>query len=164
MRKQLLIIGVFPPPVRGMPLVTQAIVERLQEFCSFHRVNLSRHPPLKRLFRFYKVAKVFYAALKIIQLRFYGMTTVYLPVNAGPGLYLTLGLVALTRLLRQPVILHHHSWAYLSHYDWRMSLICRLIRSQGHHVVLCEMMQQQFCQHYPNTQLHQWRRARCDVR
>lgn len=147
---QILVIGLLPPPVQGMTAITQAVLTQLQLKTAVQVVNLSpsrtAHP---LLLKGYKVLKIFTAAWQIIRLKWQGPTKIYMPSDAGKGMYLTLLLILISRLGRCPVYLHHHSWAYLARYDWRMHLINRLMASQGTHIVLCPHMQATFNQLYP---------------
>jgi glycosyltransferase involved in cell wall biosynthesis len=147
-----LVIGVLPPPVQGMSMVTQAILKKIKACCNTQAVNLSRGGKQGRSFIFHKTIKVFIGVLSIIKVSIKPAKRLYMPVDAGLGMYYTLLLSNLAKLFGFNIFLHHHSWAYIARKDWRMELLVRLVGIKATHIVLCDNMRREFRSVYPGAE------------
>lgn len=143
-----LVIGVLPPPVCGMSLVTQAVLDALKSNGNPKLVRLSPKNRMGRFFRVYKAFKVVVSVYTILRHALKPGMRLYMPADSGLGMYYNLLIVACARLLGFHVYLHHHSWAYISNKDVRMQLLTRLMGYKGTHVVLCEDMLREFSWRY----------------
>ena len=129
-------VGPLPPPLHGFSGVCSMMLARLQRHGAvevFDRAPRGSSRAREVLRQLRQVRR--YAAT----LRASARSAVYLGLSGGLGqvidaLYLLTG-----RLLRRPLFVHHHSFAYLN----RASLVNRLLFSQLHaatHIVLSEGM------------------------
>ena len=163
-----LAVGVLPPPVSGLTLVTQRMID---VFCAesiargvvpilgrtlsrnVHIVNLSsRHSVDSFAFKVCKAAKVIGAAIRILGMKVRGeQVTLYMPLNAGSGMFFNLTLSIVASACRVKQVLHHHSWAYFYSSNKLLMLISRLMRKTGTHVVLCEKMRDELRERYPDA-------------
>ena len=75
--------------------------------------------------------------------------TFYSSVDDGLGGILIAVLTAAARFRRCRIILHHHSYAYITRSTWIMQLIVRIAGKQTTHVFLCEEMERDFRTLYP---------------
>jgi glycosyltransferase involved in cell wall biosynthesis len=76
-------------------------------------------------------------------------TTVYLTLSGGKGQLFDLFFVACAVLLRRPLTIHHHSFAYLRQPTALARLVFRLAGRKARHIVLCGAMQHALRQAYP---------------
>ncbi|MEO2049087.1 MAG: glycosyltransferase family 4 protein [Pirellulales bacterium] len=81
---------------------------------------------------------------------------VYFPANSGLGLYYDLLVAMVARFRGYRIAVHHHVYAYIDKYDWRMALLNRLVGREGTHVVYCEKMEQDFLSRYPSVASFPW--------
>jgi glycosyltransferase involved in cell wall biosynthesis len=65
---------------------------------------------------------------------------IYLSAAGGRGLLYNVTLAAGARVLKRPLYIHHHSFAYVDRWDWKMSLLVRVAGARARHLVLCPMM------------------------
>lgn len=63
----------------------------------------------------------------------------YLALSGGYGQLIDLPYLICARLLCMPVVIHHHSFAYINEYSW-LTRIVLYVTSGGTHVVLCDCM------------------------
>ena len=165
---KVLAVGVLPPPVSGMSLVTQRMIDvfcaesiargadpilGLNASSNVHIVNLSSRFSVDSFaFKACKAAKVIGAAIRIARMKVCGEKfTLYMPLDAGFGMFfnLTLSMVASACQIKQ--VLHHHSWAYFYSTNKILTLISRLMRTSGTHIVLCGKMREELRERYPDA-------------
>ncbi len=144
-----LAVGPLPPPATGMTLVTEKIIERMQESGPVTVLNISPGPittwPVFRAKRFLRTL----ACLgRLILLGPVGDARFYVVANSKGGLLTTLALVNVGRLLGYQIYLHHHTYFYIDRYDWRMAWIDRCLGKRGVHVVHCPQMARDYCVQY----------------
>jgi glycosyltransferase involved in cell wall biosynthesis len=145
--------GALPPPVTGMTAMTLVIVEALVRRGPVRLYNWSRGKPLQG-WR-WKLARTWGAIKTMFGLLASGAArggTFYYPVSRGRGLNYDLVLVGLARTLGYRVVLHHHSYSYINHRDWRAGRLARLAHA---HAVHCELMRRDFLRQY-DTQAEFW--------
>jgi glycosyltransferase involved in cell wall biosynthesis len=147
-----LVIGALPPPRQGMPTVTQAVLNRIKVCCNTKVVNLSSSGKQGLAYSLRKAVKIFVGVLSIVRASTKPVKRLYMPVDAGLGMYYTLLLSNLAKLFGFNIFLHHHSWAYISRKDWRMKLLVRLVGKKLIHIILCDKMRQEFCYIYPTAE------------
>jgi glycosyltransferase involved in cell wall biosynthesis len=75
-------------------------------------------------------------------------TVVYLSLSGGLGLWYQWPVVALARLRRLPVVVHHHSWAYVSTASAVMAVIARLLGRRDRHLFLSDLMRSGYLARY----------------
>lgn len=147
-------VGVFPPPVHGMAMVNAGMYELL---CSRGVVpfvlNLApaslKRSWFNRLGRIPSVAKAFLRYLRKI-LDGNGIT-LYIGLSGGWGQIYEALFVAMARLRRARIFLHHHSFAYLDRRRLPALLLVRLAGPSATHIVLCERQGQRLTQCYPTA-------------
>ncbi len=77
-----------------------------------------------------------------------GIDSLYLPLDHASGLYLNIATITMARLLKLRVILHHHVSSYLSHRDWRIAAIERLLPRDSVHVFVCDRFRRDYARLY----------------
>ncbi len=145
------VVGVIPPPVTGMTLLTDRVVQALAaagpiQFCNWS-AGTSRHglAPLAR-----RVARMLAAALQLVRFGWWSANPrLYLTANSGGALALTALLAFTARACGYRVYLHHHTYGYIDRYNRLMASISRILASNGTHVVHCPQMVDDFRKQYP---------------
>jgi hypothetical protein len=100
-------------------------------------LNLSNgHPPDSLRCRLGKFFRFWAAAAKLATWSFKGRFRVYFAPDSGRGMLYNMIVASIARAAGHRVILHHEAYAYTEKYDWRMSVITRILGAQALHVVL----------------------------
>ncbi len=143
-------MGPLPPPVTGLAVLTETIVERMRETGPVTILNMSPGNIRNRLvFRTRRFLRTL-ACLGQLLIRGRARNArLYIVANSKGGLLTTLALVKAGRLLGYPIYLHHHAYFYIDDYDWRMARINRSLGERGVHVVHCPQMADDFRARYP---------------
>lgn len=146
-------VGPLPPPVTGLSLITERIVERLKQHGRVTMLNVSPGRAANRLF--FRTKRFFRSLSCLGRLIFRGRARdarLYVVANSKGGLLTTLALVAAGRMLGYPMYLHHHTYFYIDEHDWRMKWIVRMLGERGIHVVHSPQMADDFRARYPTRQ------------
>ncbi len=133
-----LVVGPVPPPTHGQSVVTASITEAVKATgANVTVVNTgdrsdSRWKNLAaRLF--HNVAAVPHTA---------GKSVAYFSVNSSNGMWLTTLGAGAARVMRVPVILHHHSYAHVRERKSRMVVLAKVAGPRAMHVVLTRTMEE----------------------
>jgi glycosyltransferase involved in cell wall biosynthesis len=132
-----------------MTAMTAVIVDALQKKGPVRCLNWSRGKPLKG-WR-WRLARIWGAFKSIGTLIASGPArgaVLYYTVSAGPGLYYDLAIATTARLLGYRLVFHHHTYAYIDRYNWRVALLDRLAGSSGAHAVCADLMRNHFLEKY----------------
>jgi len=136
-RPRISIVGPFPPPVHGAAEVTRKVAEALERSAAVERLsNAPQAGSTGLAYHASRLARVLAAAQAIAAAR----GPVYLSAAGGHGLGYDVLMAALARLLRRPVFVHHHSFAYLDRRDVLALLLVRAAGPLAVHVCLCSRM------------------------
>lgn len=145
------VIGAFPPPRHGQAVSNEAVVHRLQA-AGWLVSEVDTSPGLLvRSFTYYarRAATGGRAVTRAWRLRRSGAALVYGGLSGGPGLLLDALLLRIAAGPRtQRVIVHHHSFAYITERQPWMSNFLRLAPRRAQHVFLCERMRHDFVSKY----------------
>ena len=145
----------MPPPVHGASIINQKFVHHLKNSgLSVTVLNTvpSRHVrwfdgPIWKMQRALLILKVF---AQILRRASRPPVTVYIGISGGSGLIFDCVLGLAIRCLRAPVVVHHHSFSYISVNSLFFRWFCSLLRTVPvTHVVLCSEMGEQLCARYP---------------
>jgi len=143
-------LGPIPPPVTGLTVLTQEVLRALEAAGPVRFLNWS--PELPRRSLWMRLKRNYRILASLAQLVARGRVDgepLYTVANADSGLYVTALVVYVARRLGYTVYLHHHVYAYIDRYDWRMAWIDRCLGWRGVHVVHAEKMKADFCRRYP---------------
>jgi len=154
-----IMVAPFPPPVYGSAVVTAAVRDamilggyRVKEINS-SGARLEGDNLISRMLRRLMVALSLGRALVSSFMEGAGpCTTVYICCAGGGGQIGDLLAVLIARAFRRPIIMHHHSFAYIRE---KLSLTDWLFTTAGHktrHVFLCQTMRRQAMTHYAAVQ------------
>ncbi|HLP97571.1 MAG TPA: glycosyltransferase family 4 protein [Sideroxyarcus sp.] len=143
MRKlQVCLVGIFPPPLHGMSLITEYVKKRLSENASPLVIDFAPHS-LERSFivRFGKVFRVFQCLFQLLSYLITGRVgAVYLGLSGGYGQIYDAMFACLCRVFGRKLYLHHHGYQYLNQYRRLSKLLFTLAGKDAVHIVACEKM------------------------
>jgi glycosyltransferase involved in cell wall biosynthesis len=142
-------LGPLPPPVTGMTLLTERILERLRQTGPVTVCNWSPYRGAvgwrARASRFFRTIG---CLLRLVRHGRVQNARLYLVCSSKAGLIMTGILVNVGRWLGYHVCLHHHTYYYIDRYDWRMAWIDRSLGPDGTHIVHCPQMADDFRRMY----------------
>src|SRR3990170_4909766 len=140
----------LPPPVTGLTLLTEKVVERLRRTGEVRCYDWSpKKLPRGWRFRVVRAWRVIRSMATLLVAGRARNSRLYVAANSRAGLWLTMILAMLGRWLGHEVFLHHHSYRYIDRFDRRMDWICSWLGERGIHIVACEQMEQDFRRVYP---------------
>jgi glycosyltransferase involved in cell wall biosynthesis len=140
----------LPPPVTGLTLLTEKVVDRLQQTDDVQCYDWSpKKLPRGWRFRLVRGWRVIRSIFKLLAGGRARGRRLYVAANSRSGLWLTMLLAAVGRGLGYQVFLHHHSYLYIDFFDRRLSWICSILKERGTHIVACDLMEQDFHRVYP---------------
>lgn len=149
-RPQIWALGALPPPVNGMTVLTEKVVQRLQQAQAVTVINWSsgdtRKRPHTRALRLLRAVNCF---IKLVLHGRVRNARLFITSNSEAGLYMTGLLVKTGRALGYKICLHHHSYLYIDRYDRKMGWIDRMMTAGDIHLVHCHQMAQEFQARYP---------------
>ena len=142
-RKRLFFLGPLPPPVHGFSAINAELARELARHYDVTVFN--RAAPLRlgagrlsRVTALLSASVVLWCGfIKQIFLR--RPAALYVGVSGGGGQWIDLAFVAAAKLARVPMVLHHHSFAYLNKPNLVSHLLMFAARGATQ-VVLCEAM------------------------
>lgn len=144
-------IGPFPPPVHGMAKNLLAVSEEIAKSTKVYNISTSPGTIVKgfsyHIVKFYRVVFAIFLLLK--RVLFDKVTTLYLPPDAGLGVYYSLVFVALSRVFKLRIFLHHRSFAYINEYRGGMKWLTWIAGKNATHIFLCQEMSSKFNAIYP---------------
>jgi glycosyltransferase involved in cell wall biosynthesis len=136
------IVGVFPPPLHGMSLITEYVRTRIAEFAAPHIIDYSPHT-LNKSFsvRFLKLFRVTCCLSQFVLLMITDQVRcVYFGLSGGYGQVYDALFVGLARIFGKRLYLHHHGYQYLIHTLWPAKVLMMVAGSKAVHIVACEKM------------------------
>jgi glycosyltransferase involved in cell wall biosynthesis len=134
----ILFIGPLPPPVHGFAVINGAMLARFRSVTEV--VPFNRTPHASRAGR---LLPAYLAALWSAP----PGSAVYIGLSGGWGQLKDLPYLLAARLLGRPVLVHHHSFAYLHQRPWHARWVLLLLRS-ARHITLCSCMAELLCSRY----------------
>lgn len=141
-------IGVVPPPVTGMTSVTKSVLDRLAASMTLRRHTVSRPGwASDRVWSAYKHAAIFARCLGAA-FAIKRDDVVYCALNSDAGVYGDWLIATATRLRGARLVVHHHSFSYITDADSRVARFLRIAGSNVDHVMLCNRMKTGFIERY----------------
>ncbi len=142
----ILFVGPLPPPVHGFSVINAAMLARFQALVP--AAVFDRAPPAGRGIG----GRLLHGAALLLRyaaslLRSPGGSGLYIGLSGGLGQLKDLPYVAAARLAGRPVLVHHHSFAYLRSSPWHARLVLALLRG-ARHLALCGCMADALARRY----------------
>jgi glycosyltransferase involved in cell wall biosynthesis len=145
-----LVVGTMPPPIHGSARVTALVVDNLAAAGPAPIVVNTSGTESGIGLRHHLIHTA--AHLRAIQMlirRRRSLTSMYVTGGGGPVIWYEVVIVALARLLRLPVVFHHHSFRFLNTPSWALRALTVAGGPGCVHVVLCTRMAQALRARYP---------------
>jgi glycosyltransferase involved in cell wall biosynthesis len=149
-RPPIVAIAQLPPPVTGLSLVSQRMVELFRDE-GLIRGAANIGPPAqtstaaKMLVR---MGRSVSACLKLLAWRLSGASILYLPTDSNSGLYINILITLCARLAGYGVYFHHHNFSYIDRHSPAMERLIRSAPRGAVHIFLCEEMGKRFVARY----------------
>ncbi len=151
MVKRVFMVGAFPPPVHGMAQVNAQVMSALVAL----EVDATSYDLSARTLDRGIVARLRRSALVARTLVTYALGVsrspagvLYVGLSGGWGQAYEICFVALAKVFKFSVFLHHHSFAYLHTAKDLTRLLVWVAGKEARHVVLCERMAIALRRHY----------------
>ena len=137
-RRKVLVLGLFPPPVDGQRIVTQCMFHEIATATTAIRRELDRFPRLGVLS---KPLSAIAAAFIMPLARLAGFSAVYLAPHSGIGLLYSCFLAGISRLFGYTLYVHYHSYRNMRYRSPLMALFLALCGPSAVHIVLAPPME-----------------------
>jgi len=140
-RHSAVIVGPFPPPSHGNAIINKGVAEQIGAFgVPVAQINTAS-PVLERntwsrVARLGSIAKAF----RKFAMSLPDAAIVYLSVSGGFAILYECVFVVLARMLGKPIVLHHHTYNYLTKYFPPAWLLMRLAGNNALHICLSGKM------------------------
>lgn len=134
----------LPPPIHGMSFINQEICTAASlKVKKMHIINTSPSDNLEGVGVFKKVRKYISILLEFISVlnRTKVCDSIYRPINGGKGQCVDIVFVALMRLYKRNIFLHHHSYNYINKKSRLYGFLNMLAGRDAIHIVLAKHMQ-----------------------
>lgn len=145
----IILTGPLPPPMHGMAAVNDSIfsllADKKQIVIDLSR-ELAKNPWAGYLIKY---VRALLGCFRILTLPLRREKTFYSSVDDGLGSLLIALLTLTARLRHCRIILHHHSYKYLTYTAWNMRLLVSVAGARATHVFLCDQMESVFRARYP---------------
>ncbi|MBV8073326.1 MAG: glycosyltransferase family 4 protein, partial [Acidobacteriaceae bacterium] len=150
--RSVVVAGPFPPPVHGQSKNTQIIASDLAKMTRVIKADLSPGSMHRSLgYHLRRSALTVRACVKLVLNGLRPRPALYVPADGGLGLVYTIVLVAVGRVFRHSIFVHHRSFAALDRSSWLMKLAVSVAGQGACHIFLCRKMREKFIAVYPGA-------------
>lgn len=142
----MIFIGPLPPPVHGQAISTRELLDRLRQ-CE-HKLNeplvvydtgeRGRRGLTGHGTRVWQHCRALFSIL--MTARRSPRQLLYVSLNAGSGMILTLAIMLAARLRRFAVLVHHHTYGHLNETSLTASWLFRWAGPDCRHIMICKTM------------------------
>jgi glycosyltransferase involved in cell wall biosynthesis len=136
----IIFVGPLPPPVHGASSVTQQIKLILESEGIGHVVCSTSPGSLKRGLGYHSNRAFAFLRAILTILKSPRGSGVYLSVSGGLGLIYETFVATAARVRGFNLLIHHHSFAYLSKPSWIMGTLVWISGARQSHIALCQHM------------------------
>jgi glycosyltransferase involved in cell wall biosynthesis len=149
--RRVCVVGAFPPPVHGMAIMNELAAGVLAQ-AGVDVLTFNLAPPSFGVGPISIVARMmrFIRALLLFLVSAPGSKAIYIGLSGGYGQYFESVFLLVARGFRLNVILHHHSFAYLSRKKNTFSVLNSIAGNRAVHIVLCNHMAGRLRDTYPH--------------
>ncbi|MBS0367643.1 MAG: glycosyltransferase family 4 protein [Proteobacteria bacterium] len=128
-------VGPLPPPLHGFSAINAKMLAKIKSEGPVKVFDLS--PKLGG--KLFLVRLLYLLCTFSFSLAFFRPSCVYMGLSGGIRQLLDVMFIAMARVFRVPMFVHHHSYAYINANFWYSKFVFRLLRSATH-IVLCPDM------------------------
>ena len=150
----ILLLMDMPKPLHGMSAVNKNILDRVEKSgVDYQLINSCPSFAFKyfgtRFWVLIRLVYFFYVFLKLLAFMLRGgVCSVYRPINGGSGQFYDICYVAIARILKKKIFIHHHSYAYLTKKSKLYSFFQAVLGYDAMHIVLGPEMKASLCNMY----------------
>lgn len=155
MGRKVYLLGAFPPPLHGMAYINASVRIELSKRRQAKITSLNIAPRnlspsyVSRCIRFFYVCKEFFWFLLSAPI---GVnSTLYVGLSGGMGQLYEICFIAVARIFKFSIFLHHHSFAYLNKPNCITRLMIKISGKKARHIVLCKCMGQLLINNYGSS-------------
>jgi glycosyltransferase involved in cell wall biosynthesis len=141
-------VGPIPPPLHGASMITARFLAQVVGRVGAEHVRVVSVAGGGRGWRHHRARALAHVRASVMVALGRPGTVVYLSLSGGLGLWYQWPVVALARLRRLPVVVHHHSWAYVSASSAVMAAVARLLGPRDRHLFLSDLMREGYLARY----------------
>lgn len=147
MRKRLLYVAPFPPEFHGQAVSSQKLLEELSE--KLNGWQLDKIDTNKKLGPWSTIHRILAYTTAVSSIFFSSSrTVVYLSLNARKGMLVTLALAFLTRIKKQKLLIHHHTYSHIADYSKLFAMLAKVAGLDTMHITICPEMSAQLMARY----------------
>ena len=136
-------VGSFPPPIHGMSLVNEAILNQIKKK-SDHQpqiVDIASNSLQRSIFvRLNRIPKVLLCLGRMAMNNHKNTNTLYMSISGGLGQVYEIFFAFIARFKCMQIFLHHHSFAYLDKPNRLTSLLTKITGRKAIHIALSQNM------------------------
>lgn len=151
-RRNIIMVGAFPPPIHGMSLINSRMSDLLRESADISVRDVSAGS-LDRGFQYHvaRVTRAIRSSMKILFGRFSAGTSMYMSLSGGMGLVYDILFALAARIRGIRLTVHHHSYAYISEHSYLAKMFFQACPDDTSHIALSDSMRRQLCARYGIT-------------
>ncbi|MEM9364721.1 MAG: glycosyltransferase [Planctomycetota bacterium] len=138
----------LPPPVHGLSFATKRFLETTQDSVDWEIWSLGNHGSRRWLGQLGRLGRNLRALAHLAFASRQTMTSVYMPVSAGATMVYNVTAATLCRLRGIPLVLHHHSYAYLDRDSLLFRALNRQLGPKDAQICLSEQMSESLFKRY----------------
>lgn len=139
MTRRVYFVGPLPPPVGGFSTINQHVHDRLKDGCELITYDMAprkRRLPITQLLAF------------VVSRGASRDDSLYVALSGGRRQAIDACFIALARVRRLRIFIHHHSFAYINSRSRLAALTFRLAGRRAQHIVLCSTMRSKLASRY----------------
>jgi len=148
--KKIILIGPFPPPVHGMSKNLNIVADVLGNNSNVIRICTSPETIVRsKRYHLTKIRKVMSGLFKmVINCLMSRNITMYMPPDAGLGMYYSILFVVIARIMGLKIYFHHRSFSYINEFKRTMFILVKVAGKAATHIFLCQEMESKFRSKY----------------
>jgi len=142
---RIVMVGVFPPPIHGMSAVNEAIKSRIESAGIKVQVRDLSGGGLDRSFttQLVRISRVIRSLIHFASPVGLQSRVFYISISGKLGKIYDIPFLALARVFRMRIFIHHHNFTYLNRYSHLMALVVRIAGHEALHIMLSPGMANQ---------------------
>lgn len=148
MTRKLIFVAPFPPEHHGQAVSSQKLFSELEE--RLVNFNIRRVDSNKKSARYGSLQRVFtMVAAFFIVLWAPFSAAIYLSLNARKGMLFSLVLALISRIKKQKLLIHHHTYSHISNYSSLFNCLAKCAGNEALHITICDQMSYELMSKYP---------------
>ncbi|HDK8729417.1 TPA: glycosyltransferase family 4 protein, partial [Escherichia coli] len=141
----------LPPPLHGMSLINKKIYAEAQKYLKkIVVINSSptvEHASISKLKKVYNYLLIIFKYVNVLNSTDI-KDSLYRPINGGKGQVFDIVFLALAKIYRRKMFIHHHSYNYLNKKSILFTILNKVCGDDSVHIVLSEDMKEKLSRIY----------------